>query len=68
MEKTESLVLMYSIISVFIMNLTYITRISPDLPCTVLFDDDEWKILYSQWGLIPRRSAAGFFIARRTET
>jgi hypothetical protein len=28
------------------MNLTYIARINPDLPCTVLFDDDEWKILY----------------------
>jgi hypothetical protein len=37
---------MYSIISVFIMNLTYIARINPDLPCTILFDTDEWKILY----------------------
>jgi hypothetical protein len=45
-EKTASLVLMYSIISVFILNLTYIARINPDLPCTVLFDIDEWKILY----------------------
>jgi hypothetical protein len=45
-EKTASLVLMYSIISVFIMNLTYIARINPDLPCTILFDDDEWKLLY----------------------
>jgi hypothetical protein len=45
-EKTASLVLMYSIISVFIMNLTYIARINPDLSCAILFDDDEWKILY----------------------
>jgi hypothetical protein len=45
-EKTASLVLMYSIISVFIMNLTYIARINPGLPCTILFDDDEWKLLY----------------------
>jgi hypothetical protein len=28
------------------MNLTYIARINPGLPCTVLFDTDEWKILY----------------------
>jgi hypothetical protein len=45
-EKTASLVLMYSIISVFIMNLTYIARINPDLSCAILFDDDEWKIRY----------------------
>jgi hypothetical protein len=45
-EKTASLILMYSIISVFILNLTYIARIHPDLPCTIVFDDDEWKILY----------------------
>jgi hypothetical protein len=46
MEKTEFLILMYSVIAVFIMNLTYIARLNPDLPCTVLFDDDEWKLLY----------------------
>jgi hypothetical protein len=45
-EKTAILVLMYSIISVFIMNMAYIARINPDLPCTILFDDDEWKLLY----------------------
>jgi hypothetical protein len=37
---------MYSIISVFIMNLTYIARINPEPPCTILFDEDEWKVLY----------------------
>jgi hypothetical protein len=28
------------------MNLTYIARVSPDLPCTILFDEEEWKVLY----------------------
>jgi hypothetical protein len=28
------------------MNLAYIARINPALPCTILFDGDEWKILY----------------------
>jgi hypothetical protein len=46
MEKTKTLILMYSIISVFIMNLTYIARINPEPPCTILFDEDEWKVLY----------------------
>jgi hypothetical protein len=46
MEKTKTLILMYSVIAVFIMNLTYIARVSPDLPCAILFDEDEWKVLY----------------------
>jgi hypothetical protein len=46
MEKMKALILMYSVIAVFIMNLTYMARIHPELPCTVLFEDDEWKLLY----------------------
>jgi hypothetical protein len=46
MEKMKALILMYSVIAVFIMNLTYMARIHPELPCTILFEDDEWKILY----------------------
>ena len=46
MEKTVALVLMYSIISVLIMNLTYIARIHPNLSCDVCFEEDEWKVLY----------------------
>jgi hypothetical protein len=45
-EKTNSLILMYSIIATFIMNLNYISKVNPDLPCTILLDEDEWKILY----------------------
>jgi hypothetical protein len=33
MEKMKALILMYSVIAVFIMNLTYIARIRPELPC-----------------------------------
>ena len=46
MEKTTTLVLMYSIIAAAIMNITYIARIHPQLPCTVCFEEDEWKLLY----------------------
>jgi hypothetical protein len=32
------------------MNLTYIARVNPGLPCTILFDEEfdeeEWKVLY----------------------
>jgi hypothetical protein len=47
-EKTKTLIVMYSVIAVFIMNLTYIARVSPELPCTILFDEEEWKVLYSR--------------------
>ena len=46
MEKTVVLVLMYSIIAALIMNITHIARIHPQLPCTVCFEEDEWKVLY----------------------
>jgi hypothetical protein len=45
-DKITTLILMYSIIAVFIMNLTYVARINPELPCSVLFCEDEWKLLY----------------------
>jgi hypothetical protein len=46
MDKTTLLVLMYSIIAVGIMNITYVARIHPEEPCTVFFEEDEWKVLY----------------------
>jgi hypothetical protein len=46
MEKTTLLVLMYSVIAVVIMNMTYIARIRPQEPCTIFFKEDEWKVLY----------------------
>ena len=26
--------------------MTYLARISPELPCNIIFGEDEWKILY----------------------
>jgi len=45
-EKMKTLILMYSIIAMTIMNITYIARLFPDLPCTVCFEEEEWKVLY----------------------
>jgi hypothetical protein len=41
MDKTTVLVLMYSVIAAAIMNLTYLSRLKPDLPCTVYFEEEE---------------------------
>jgi hypothetical protein len=46
MEKTKTLILTYSVIAVFILNLTCIARVNPELPRGILFDEDEWKVLY----------------------
>jgi len=46
MKVTISMIMLYSIISVFIMNLTYAARLTPDRPCSDFFEENEWKILY----------------------
>jgi hypothetical protein len=46
MDKTTLLVLMYSVIAVGIMNMTYIARLRPEEPCTIFFEEEEWKVLY----------------------
>ena len=45
-DKIITVLLMYSIISIKILNMTYLARISPELPCNIIFGEDEWKILY----------------------
>ena len=51
MDKTTVLVLMYSIIAAFIMNITYIARIKLHFLCTVCFQEDELNTLlaYKEW-------------------
>ena len=45
-ERIKPILLIYSVIALFIMTITYMGRVLPDIPCSVLLDDDEWKILY----------------------
>jgi hypothetical protein len=45
-EKNMVLILMYSIIAVMILNTTYAARLTPELPCSLLLGEDEWKLLY----------------------
>ena len=45
-EKIKSMLLIYSVIAMFIMTVTYIGRVLPDTSCDVFFDTDEWQILY----------------------
>jgi hypothetical protein len=45
-EKSTTLIMMYSIIAVKIMNMTYAARLRPDAPCSLVLGEGEWKLLY----------------------
>jgi hypothetical protein len=45
-EKIKPMLLIYSVIAMFIMTVTYIGRVLPDTTCDVFFNTDEWQILY----------------------
>jgi hypothetical protein len=45
-EKMMALILMYSIISGKILNMTYAGRLTPDLPCSLLLGEVAWKLRY----------------------
>lgn len=45
-NKISCLILMYSVIAIKIMNLTFLGRICPELKCNAILDEEEWKVLY----------------------
>jgi hypothetical protein len=45
-DKTTTLIFMYSIIAVILLNMTYAARLTPELPCSLVLGEDEWKLLY----------------------
>jgi hypothetical protein len=46
LDGIELMILMYSIIAVHIMMLTYTARNFPDTPCSLLFSESEWQTLF----------------------
>jgi len=45
-DRIELMILMYSIIAVHIMQLTFLARNAPETPCDIIFDEAEWQTLY----------------------
>jgi len=45
-EKIKAVLLIYSVIAMYIMTITYLARTSPDTPCDEYFDIITWKTLY----------------------
>ena len=51
--RLENALAFYNIIAWRIVYLTYLNRECPDLPCTAMFDDAEWK---SVWRVVKKQS------------
>lgn len=45
-ERLQKLILIYSIISVRILGMTYLARQFPEEPCTLYLEEEEWSVLY----------------------
>lgn len=45
-ERIERALALYNVVAWRLLYLTYIARIAPELPCTAVLDEDEWKALY----------------------
>jgi len=45
-DGIELMILMYSIIAIHIMQLTFLSRNAPQTPCDLIFSEPEWKTLY----------------------
>ncbi|GHV09128.1 hypothetical protein FACS189485_21390 [Spirochaetia bacterium] len=42
----DKITMLIYIIVAKIMYITYLARVSPDISCAVIFEENEWKILY----------------------
>ncbi len=45
-ERLQKLILVYSIISVRILGMTYLARQNPEAPCSIFLEEEEWKVLH----------------------
>lgn len=45
-ERLSYLTLLYSVIAMQILNLTYLGKICPEISSEIVFDEEEWKVLY----------------------
>lgn len=45
-NQLRKLIMMYSIIAVELLHVTYLSRDMPDAPCTMVFDEHQWQVLY----------------------
>jgi hypothetical protein len=46
-ERLKKVIVLKSIVAMSIMCLMYLSRVFPDIPCDCIFEDDDWKFLYT---------------------
>jgi hypothetical protein len=52
MARLQNCLAFYKIIAARVLYLTYLNRVTPELPCTAVFADSEWK---SAWRVVKRK-------------
>jgi hypothetical protein len=45
-EKVKLMLFIYSVLAMYVMRMTFMARVSPDLSCDEFLDESEWKFLY----------------------
>lgn len=45
-DRIERALAIYNVVAWRLLYMTYVARVAPELPCTVVLEDDEWKALY----------------------
>jgi hypothetical protein len=53
-DRIERALAMYNVVAWRLLYMTYVARVAPDLPCTAVLEDDEWKALYVVGSTRPR--------------
>lgn len=45
-DRIERALSIYNVVAWRLLYMTYVARVAPELPCTAVLEDDEWKALY----------------------
>jgi hypothetical protein len=45
-DRIERALAIYNVVAWRLLYMTYVARLAPELPCTVVLEDDEWKALF----------------------
>ena len=53
-DRVERALAIYNVVAWRLLYMTYVARVAPELPCTTVLEDDEWKALYVVGSTRPR--------------
>jgi hypothetical protein len=53
-ERIDRALSIYNVVAWRLLYMTYVTRLAPELPCTVVLEEDEWKALFIVGSRKPR--------------